>query len=104
MRGDVNSSRLCHLLSVNNSFCLEYGTPLANTYQPAYSTTFSDSQLTFSYNGDNKAAAVVAKTVNKKPKVVAENKKDKLVQLTLRSNVHGDAVFINDIESVLLVW
>lgn len=97
MRGDVNSSRLCHLLSVNNSFCLEYGTPLANTYQPAYSTTFSDSQLTFSYNGDNKAAAVVAKTVNKKPKVVAENKKDQLVQLTLRSNVHGDEVFINDI-------
>ncbi len=97
MRGDVNSSRLCHLLSVNNSFCLEYGTPLANTYQPAYSTTFSDSQLTFSDNGDNKAAAVVAKTVNKKPKVVAENKKDQLVQLTLRSNVHGDEVFINDI-------
>ena len=79
MRGDVNSSRLCHLLSVNNSFCSEYGTPLANTYQPNYGATFSDSQLTFSYNGDNRAAAVVAKTVNKKPKVVAENKKDQLV-------------------------
>jgi hypothetical protein len=72
MRGDVNSSRLCHLLSVNNSFCSEYGTPLTNTYQPAYSTTFSDSQLTFSDNTDNKA---VAKIVNKKPKVVAEQKK-----------------------------
>ena len=94
MRGDVNSSRLCHLLSVNNSFCSEYGTPLTNTYQPAYSTTFSDSQLTFSDNTDNKA---VAKIVNKKPKVVAEQKKDQLIQLTLRSNVHGDEVFINDI-------
>jgi len=97
MRGDVNSSRLCHLLSVNNSFCSEYGTPLANTYQPNYGATFSDSQLTFSDNADNKAVAVVAKTVNKKPKVVAEQKKDQLVQLTLRSNVHGDEVFINDI-------
>jgi len=94
MRGDVNSSRLCHLLSVNNSFCSEYGTPLTNTYQPAYSTTFSDSQLTFSDNTDNKA---VAKIVNKKPKVVAEQKKDQLIQLTLRSNIHGDEVFINDI-------
>lgn len=94
MRGDVNSSRLCHLLSVNNSFCSEYGTPLTNTYQPAYSTTFSDSQLTFSDNTDNKA---VAEIVNKKPKVVAEQKKDQLIQLTLRSNVHGDEVFINDI-------
>ena len=97
MRGDVNSSRLCHLLSVNNSFCSEYGTPLTNTYQPAYSTTFSDSQLTFSDNADNKSVAVVAKTANKKPKVVAEQKKDQLIQLTLRSNVHGDEVFINDI-------
>lgn len=110
MRGDVNSSRLCNLLSVDNRFCSEYGTPLANNYQASYGTTFSDSQLTFSDNQDNADTVAVSRMNNPSvrdysvkpmpmPTVdpLVSNDKDKMVELTLRSNVYDDEVFIDGV-------
>ncbi|WP_213609194.1 SUMF1/EgtB/PvdO family nonheme iron enzyme [Pseudoalteromonas sp.] len=111
MRGDVNSSRLCNLLGVSNSFCVEYGTPLANTYQSPYGTTFSDSQLTFSSEMDNStiSEANISQLSEVKSRNYNPSKTDKnaslvnskeykpQVQLTLRSNVYDDEVYINGV-------
>lgn len=105
MRGDVNSSRLCNLLNVDTKFCAKYGTPSAGGYQPVYDANFSDSQLIFSNDSDNAAIAAItnpvqrasaSQPVQKKPTKVADDK-NKLIPLTLRSNVHGDEVFINGV-------
>ena len=101
MRGDVNSSRLCNLLSVDNRYCSEYGTPLTATYQTRYDTTFTDSQLTFSDGQDN--ANVSVSRLSEQPirdysvkpmptvntQVVDSNK---MIEFTLRSNVYDDQV------------
>jgi len=110
MRGDVNSSRLCNLLNVDNRFCSEYGTPLANNYQANYGTTFSDSQLTFSDNKDNTDTVAVSRMSNPpvrdysvKPMPMptvdplVSNEKNQMVELTLRSNVYDDEVFIDGV-------
>ena len=44
-----------------------------------------------------KRLPLLLKQLIKSLKWSLNNKKDQLVQLTLRSNVHGDEVFINDI-------
>ncbi|WP_394192840.1 SUMF1/EgtB/PvdO family nonheme iron enzyme [Pseudoalteromonas atlantica] len=107
MRGDVNSSRLCNLLSVDNRYCSEYGTPLSTAYQASYGTGFYDSQLTFSDTQDNNVSVsrmnqqpvrdyAVKPATNANPLVV-DNTKNKMVELTLRSNVYDDEVFINGV-------
>ncbi|GAB0110889.1 formylglycine-generating enzyme family protein [Pseudoalteromonas distincta] len=109
MRGEVNSSRLCSLLSIDNRYCSEYGTPLTAMYQPAYSTTYSDSQLTFSNTKDN-ANTVSVSQLNEQPvhnysvqsviqnrNVIANQDEAEPVELTLRSNVYDDEVFIDGV-------
>ncbi|MBQ4799475.1 SUMF1/EgtB/PvdO family nonheme iron enzyme [Pseudoalteromonas sp. MMG006] len=111
MRGEVNSSRLCSLLSIDNRYCSEYGTPLTATYQPAYGTTFTDSQLTFSNTKDN-ASTVSVSRLKKQPvrdysvksaavkrdyPTIVNKKQDQTVELTLRSNVYDDEVFIDGV-------
>ncbi|CAM4187022.1 SUMF1/EgtB/PvdO family nonheme iron enzyme [Pseudoalteromonas ostreae] len=106
MRGDVNSSRLCNLLSVDNRYCSEYGTPLTATYQTRYDTTFTDSQLTFSDGQDN--ANISVSRLNEQPirdysvkpmstvdTQVVDSKK--MIEFTLRSNVYDDEVFIDGV-------
>ena len=111
MRGEVNSSRLCNLLSIDNRYCSEYGSPLNTAYQPTYGTTYSDSQLTFSNSADNNNTVSVSRLNNKPVRdysvkqpvqsksdyTVVEQKKDQSVELTLRSNVYDDEVFINGV-------
>ena len=106
MRGDVNSSRLCSLLNVDNRFCSEYGTPLSATYQPAYGATYTDSQLTFSNGTDNTSTVSVGHlnqqstrdySVKRDHTSAVEQKKDHYVELTLRSNVYDDEVFIDGV-------
>ncbi|WP_405598742.1 MULTISPECIES: SUMF1/EgtB/PvdO family nonheme iron enzyme [unclassified Pseudoalteromonas] len=101
MRGEVNSSRLCNLLSIDNRYCSEYGTPMATTYQPSYrSNTYSDSQLTFSNDADNSAAsssdyAIKSPTTNNN--ISARQDENQSIELTLRSNVYDDEVFIDGV-------
>ena len=108
MRGDVNSSRLCSLLNLDNRFCAEYGTPLAGNYQANYDATYSDSQLTFSNSQDNNQVVSVSRfneqpvsdySVKKPIKVepLPDQNKSKMVELTLRSNVYDDEVFIDGV-------
>ncbi len=108
MRGDVNSSRLCSLLNLDNRFCADYGTPLAGNYQANYDATYSDSQLTFSNSQDNNQVVSVSRfneqpvsdySVKKPIKVepLPDQNKSKMVELTLRSNVYDDEVFIDGV-------
>ncbi|WP_462178325.1 SUMF1/EgtB/PvdO family nonheme iron enzyme [Pseudoalteromonas gelatinilytica] len=108
MRGDVNSSRLCSLLNLDNRFCADYGSPLAGNFQPNYGTTYSDSQLTFSDSQDNSQVVSVSRmseqpvsdySVKKPVKVepLPDLKKSKMVEITLRSNVYDDEVFIDGV-------
>lgn len=108
MRGDVNSSRLCSLLNLDNRFCADYGSPLAGNFQPNYGTTYSDSQLTFSDSQDNSPVVSVSRmseqpvsdySVKKPVKVepLPDLKKSKMVEITLRSNVYDDEVFIDGV-------
>ena len=108
MRGDVNSSRLCSLLNLDNRFCADYGSPLAGNFQPNYGTTYSDSQLTFSDSQDNSQVVSVSRmseqpvsdySVKKPVKVepLPDLKKSKMVEMTLRSNVYDDEVFIDGV-------
>ena len=108
MRGDVNSSRLCSLLNLDNRFCADYGSPLAGNFQPNYGTTYSDSQLTFSDSQDNSQVLSVSRmseqpvsdySVKKPVKVepLPDLKKSKMVEITLRSNVYDDEVFIDGV-------
>ncbi|MFC3032990.1 SUMF1/EgtB/PvdO family nonheme iron enzyme [Pseudoalteromonas fenneropenaei] len=112
MRGDINGSRLCSLLNIDNRFCAEYGTPLAIGYQPSYPSTFSDTQINFSDEpgtasfitpaSNNEVVSVaklstpaIVETVVKKTQPLPEKKT--LVELTIRSNVLDDEVFINGV-------
>lgn len=127
MRGDVNGSRLCGLLNIDNRYCAEYGQPLAIGYQSAYQTTFSDAQLTFP--DENSALTnelqnfptLESQHAEVKPEIVANNtvavtrmevapivettlkksqplpEKKATVELTIRSNVFDDEVFINGV-------
>jgi formylglycine-generating enzyme required for sulfatase activity len=108
MRGDVNSSRLCSLLSVDNRYCSEYGTPLSTSYQASYGNSFYDSQLTFSDSQDNNTVSVsrmsqqpvrdyAVKPVTNTNQLVVDNTKNQMVELTLRSNVYDDEVFIDGV-------
>ncbi|TMO46067.1 sulfatase modifying factor 1 [Pseudoalteromonas sp. S4389] len=108
MRGDVNSSRLCSLLNLDNRFCADYGSPLAGNYQSNFSASYPDSQLTFSDPLDNSQVVSVSRMTNepvsdyssKKPVKVEplpDLKKSKMVELTLRSNVYDDEVFIDGV-------
>lgn len=111
MRGEVNSSRLCNLLNVDNRYCSEYGSPLATAYQPGYGTTYSDSQLTFSNAADNTDTVSVSRMNNqpvrdysvkaaptkKNYPSIINKEKNQQVELTLRSNVYDDEVFIDGV-------
>ncbi|MFK3870638.1 SUMF1/EgtB/PvdO family nonheme iron enzyme [Pseudoalteromonas rhizosphaerae] len=106
MRGDVNSSRLCNLLSVDNRYCSEYGTPLTATYQTRYETTFTDSQLTFSDGQDNANVSVSRlseqpiRDYSVKPMSTVDTQvvdSNKMIEFTLRSNVYDDEVFIDGV-------
>lgn len=103
MRGDVNASRLCGLLSVDNRFCSEYGTPLSGGigYQNSYPTTFSDTQFNYSEGKTVAQQRTAMPIVERAPTPVAsapvQKQADKLVELTLRSNVYDDEVFINGV-------
>ncbi|MBE0360521.1 MULTISPECIES: SUMF1/EgtB/PvdO family nonheme iron enzyme [Pseudoalteromonas] len=101
MRGEVNSSRLCNLLSIDNRYCSEYGTPMATTYQPSYrSNTYSDSQLTFSNDADNSAASssdYAMKSLTIDNNISAGQDENQSIELTLRSNVYDDEVFIDGV-------
>ncbi|WP_261594586.1 SUMF1/EgtB/PvdO family nonheme iron enzyme [Pseudoalteromonas holothuriae] len=108
MRGDVNNSRLCSLISVDNRFCAEYGTPMAGSvgaYQTNYPTVYSDSQLSFSEQAATSNNVQVAR-INS-PAVIEvthssssnqpAKKAPAMVPVTLRSNVYDDEVFINGV-------
>ncbi|CAM3892832.1 MULTISPECIES: SUMF1/EgtB/PvdO family nonheme iron enzyme [Pseudoalteromonas] len=107
MRGDVNSSRLCSLLSVDNRYCSEYGTPLSTGYQTSYDTTFTDSQLTFSDSKDNANVSVSRMSEQPirdysvkpmpMPTVKPQADANKMIEFTLRSNVYDDEVFIDGV-------
>ncbi len=111
MRGEVNSSRLCNLLNVDNRYCSEYGSPLATAYQPGYGTAYSDSQLTFSNAADNTDTVSVSRMNNqpvrdysvkaaptkKNYPSIINKEKNQQVELTLRSNVYDDEVFIDGV-------
>ncbi|WP_105167231.1 SUMF1/EgtB/PvdO family nonheme iron enzyme [Pseudoalteromonas sp. T1lg23B] len=109
MRGDVNNSRLCSLLSVDNRFCAEYGTPLAGavgSYQANYPPVYTDSQLNFS-DAQSTTSNVQVSRLNTQPVIEVTSSSDSVVQakpkqelmipLTLRSNVYDDEVFINGV-------
>ncbi|MBQ4832662.1 SUMF1/EgtB/PvdO family nonheme iron enzyme [Pseudoalteromonas sp. MMG010] len=104
MRGEVNSSRLCSLLSVDNRFCSEYGTPLATGYQANYSNTYSDNQVAFN-NSNVTVSPVMTKPVSNYlvkaipslDPLVAKKDKNQHIELTLRSNVYDDEVFIDGV-------
>ncbi len=64
MRGDVNGSRLCGLLNIDNRFCSEYGQPLAIGYQSVYPTTYSDAQLSFPEDAPVAPASNTSDTVS----------------------------------------
>ena len=107
MRGDVNNSRLCSLISIDNRFCAEYGTPLAGAvgaYQANYPTVYNDSHLSFSEQPSTRTVQV--STLNNQPaieviesrsQVKSEQNKPVMVPVTLRSNVYDDEVFINGV-------
>jgi len=103
MRGDVSASRLCGLLSVDNRFCSEYGTPLSGGigYQNNYPTTFSDTQFNFAEDNAVSQQRAVMPVVERAPTPITsapvQKQADKLVELTLRSNVYDDEVFINGV-------
>ncbi|SFD29969.1 SUMF1/EgtB/PvdO family nonheme iron enzyme [Pseudoalteromonas denitrificans] len=93
MRGDVNNSRLCHLLNLDNRFCSDYLTTYQSVYEPEVSQP----------NNKVKASEVV---VISEPYVEsgsfeedASKKKEinRYFELTLRSNVHDDEVFIDGV-------
>ncbi|CCQ10403.1 conserved protein of unknown function [Pseudoalteromonas luteoviolacea B = ATCC 29581] len=122
MRGDVNSSRLCGLLSVDNRFCSEYGTPLSIGYQANYPATYSDTQFT---NLDDSQVVIGTVAIPEQPTHVSTTKpsnvvtvakmevapiaetslkksqplpeKKATVEFTIRSNVFDDEVFINGV-------
>ncbi|WMN61297.1 SUMF1/EgtB/PvdO family nonheme iron enzyme [Pseudoalteromonas xiamenensis] len=109
MRGDVNGSRLCGLLNIDNRFCSEYGQPLAIGYQSVYPTTYSDAQLSFPEDAPVAPASNTSDTVSvakmevapivetslKKSEPLPEKKTT--VEFTVRSNVFDDEVFINGV-------
>ncbi|WP_125558567.1 SUMF1/EgtB/PvdO family nonheme iron enzyme [Pseudoalteromonas rubra] len=101
MRGDVNNSRLCSLLNLDNRYCSEYGSPLALGYQASYPTTYSDEQLTFSNELSKSTPVVSVATLPASPDITADiapqSPKNREVELTLRSNVYDDEVFINGV-------
>ncbi|MBD1581065.1 SUMF1/EgtB/PvdO family nonheme iron enzyme [Pseudoalteromonas sp. S16_S37] len=109
MRGDVNNSRLCSLISVDNRFCAEYGTPMAGavgSYQANYPAVYNDSQLNFSEQTTTIPSHVQVSTLNTEPvievakssaQVIPEKKPPVMVPVTLRSNVYDDEVFINGV-------
>ncbi|CAM2974603.1 hypothetical protein PSDI105340_13655 [Pseudoalteromonas distincta] len=124
MRGEVNNSRLCSLLSIDNRYCSEYGTPLTATYQFRYNNAFTatyqsrynniltDSQLIFSNTKDN-TSAVSASRLNrqsarysintapiKKDYSNTDTTKNQTIELALRSNIYDDEVFIDDVSFV----
>lgn len=107
MRGDVNNSRLCSLISVDNRFCAEYGTPMAGAvgYQANYPAVYSDNQLTFSEQAQSISnvqvtrlpAEPVIEVTHSTTKQTTKPKPKATVELTLRSNVYDDEVFINGV-------
>ncbi|WP_440054882.1 SUMF1/EgtB/PvdO family nonheme iron enzyme [Pseudoalteromonas sp. T1lg65] len=99
MRGDVNNSRLCNLLNVDNRFCSDYGTPLAVGFQSSFPSTYSDRQLTFDEQptADVEVATIKSQKIEETPLVKKPQPADKTVDLTLRSNVYDDEVFINGV-------
>ena len=95
MRGEVNASRLCNLLNLDNSFCSDYGTAIPNVYQPVMSATYNEPVVRFK---DNKSAPTSNSMVTNTDTVkVSTPKKERLFQLTLRSNVRDDEVFIDGV-------
>jgi formylglycine-generating enzyme required for sulfatase activity len=105
MRGEVNSSRLCSLLNVDNRFCSEYGTPLSTAYQSSYGTTYSDNQLTFNNNSNVSVSNMVQQPINdysvkaipSLDPLVVKKDQNQHIELTLRSNVYDDEVFIDGV-------
>lgn len=76
--------------------------------QASYKTTFSDSQLAFSDNKDNINAVAVSRVSNPpvrdysaKPiaavSPLSSNDQEQMIELTLRSNVYDDEVFIDGV-------
>lgn len=95
MRGEVNASRLCNLLNLDNGFCSDYGSAIPNVYQPVMNATYDEPVVRFK---DNKSAPSSASMVTNRDTVeVKTPKKERLFQLTLRSNVRDDEVFINGV-------
>ncbi|BBN80282.1 NirV precursor [Pseudoalteromonas sp. A25] len=109
MRGDVNNSRLCSLISIDNRFCAEYGTPMAGsvgTYQANYPAVYNDSQLNFSEQTTTVPSRVQVSRLNVEPTIevtqssaqaMPEKKTPAMIPVTLRSNVYDDEVFINGV-------
>lgn len=95
MRGEVNSSRLCNLLNLDNRFCSDYGTSIPNVYQPVVNATYSEPVVRF--KDDRSVPASSNMVTNKNIAEVNTPKKERLFELTLRSNVRGDEVFINGV-------
>jgi len=101
MRGDANNSRLCHLLNLDNRFCSEYSSSFQSIYSPQESSDFTGS-VRFS---DPVTVSKIYPETEKKSQtynkpVVNVLKKPEIgytYELTLRSNVHDDEVFIDGV-------
>lgn len=95
MRGEVNASRLCNLLNLDNSFCSDYGSAIPNVYQPVMNATYNEPVVRFKDNKNTPSSTSMV--TNRDTVQVNTPKKERLFQLTLRSNVRDDEVYINGV-------
>ncbi len=94
MRGEVNASRLCNLLNLDNRFCSDYGASIPTVYQPAMETSYQEPVVRFK---DTEQPSSEAMVTNDVPVLVNTPKKERQFTLTLRSNVRDDDVYINGV-------
>ncbi len=94
MRGDVNSSRLCNLLNLDNRFCSDYGTPIAGMYPQTNFDDYVDTSVRFN---DVAPSTTVALPSTNNTVAVSKPEQPKMFDLTVRSNVRDDEVFIDGV-------
>ncbi|OUL57484.1 SUMF1/EgtB/PvdO family nonheme iron enzyme [Pseudoalteromonas ulvae] len=95
MRGTVNNGRLCQLLNLDNRFCGEFGgASLANAYPQTVGQSYTVPVVSF-----NDMPAEVSQETYAQPQVsvIAKPEQSLRHELTLRSNVFDDEVFIDGV-------
>ena len=101
MRGEANNSRLCHLLNLDNRFCSEYSSSFQSIYSPQDTTSFTGNvRFTDPVTAPDSFAETEKKSQSYSKPVVDVLKEPEISythELTLRSNVHDDEVFIDGV-------